>query len=209
MNDLTPVVFGHCLQQLLHYIVATRTRHPTTPIYLIKTDWNRAFRRGHLSPPDAAASSCLATKDIILVSLRMTFGGRPNPSCWSDISEAACDLINALQTLPHIDLAEFRDQLPLPIPTKKPLPPDIPFAPAKSLSVEIEPNDCGKTDNYIDNAIGVILDLCNNVEQLAELMPLVHSSSVSSVAQSMTKNHYLGNASYPSPNSSQKGPQKK
>jgi hypothetical protein len=39
--------------------------------------------------------------------------------------------------------------------------------------VEIEPNDCGKTDNYIDDAIGIVADLLNNVERLAELMPLI------------------------------------
>jgi hypothetical protein len=170
---LTPVLFGHCFQRLLHYIIAVRIRHPTTRIYMLKTDWNRAFRRASLSAPDAAASSCLATNDIILLSLRMTFGGRPNPSCWSDFSEAACDLINALQTLPHLDLAEFRQLIPAPIPEKKPLPNNVPFATAKALSVDIEPNDCGKADNYIDDAIGIVPDFQDNVERLSQLMPLV------------------------------------
>ena len=103
----------------------------------------------------------------------MTFGGRPNPSCWSNFSKAACDLINTLQTLPHLDLAEFCKLIPTPIPKKKPLPDDVPLATAKALSVDIEPKNCGKADNYIDDAIGVVPDFKDNVEQLAKLIPLV------------------------------------
>jgi hypothetical protein len=62
MSEVNPVVFGWCLSRLLHYIVDLRRCHPTK-IFLMKTDWNRAFRRGHLSAPDAAASSCLATPE--------------------------------------------------------------------------------------------------------------------------------------------------
>jgi hypothetical protein len=98
MSEVNPVVFGWCLSRLLHYIVNLQRRHPSTKIFLRKTVWNRAFQQGHLSAPNAAASSCLATPEIFLLSLPMTFGGRANPSKWSNISESACDLANALQT---------------------------------------------------------------------------------------------------------------
>jgi hypothetical protein len=69
MDIVNPVVFGWCLSRILHYIVDLRRRHPSTKIFLAKTDWNRAFRRGHLSAPDAAASSCLETPETFLLSL--------------------------------------------------------------------------------------------------------------------------------------------
>ncbi|KAI2501553.1 hypothetical protein MHU86_12930 [Fragilaria crotonensis] len=34
--------------------------------------------------------------DLLLVALRMTFGGAPNPSQWSDVSEMITDLANDL-----------------------------------------------------------------------------------------------------------------
>jgi hypothetical protein len=97
MSEVNPVVFGWCLSPLLHYIVDLPRRHPSTKIFLMKTDWNnRAFRRGHLSAPDA---------------------GRANPSEWSNILESACDLVNALQTLPR-ELPPR--ELPPPNPSKIP-----------------------------------------------------------------------------------------
>ena len=34
--------------------------------------------------------------DLLLVALRMTFGGAPNPSQWSDVSDVITDLANDL-----------------------------------------------------------------------------------------------------------------
>ncbi len=170
MREVNPIVFGWCLSRLLHYIVDLRRRQPCTKIFLMKTDWNRAFQRGHLSAPDAAASSCLATPETFLLSLRMTFGGRANPiSEWSNISESACDLVNALQTLPNFHPESYLHL----IPTKSPLDEDIPFKQAGHLLVNIEENDCGKSDIYLDDNIGIAPDLRDNVRRLSIIMPLV------------------------------------
>ena len=37
---------------------------------------------------------CMSIDDLLLVALRMTFGGAPNPSQWSDVSEVITDLAN-------------------------------------------------------------------------------------------------------------------
>jgi hypothetical protein len=173
MSEVNPVVVGWCLSGLLHYIVDLRRRQPCTKIFLMKTDWNRAFQRGHLSAPDAAASSCLATPETCLLSLRMTFGGRANPSEWSNISESACGLVNALQTLPNFHPESYLHLTPAKIPTKSPLDEDIPFKQAGHLSVNIEENDCGKSDIYLDDNIGIAPDLQDNVRPLSIIMPLV------------------------------------
>jgi hypothetical protein len=119
----------------------------------MKTDWNRAFQQGHLSAPDAVASSCLATPNTFLLSLQMTFGGRANLSKWSNISESACNLVNALQTLPNFHPESYLHLIPAKIPTKSPLDDDIPFKQAGHLSVNIEGNDCGKSDIYLDDKL--------------------------------------------------------
>jgi hypothetical protein len=166
MNKVNPVVFGWCFSRLLHYIVNLQKRHPS---FLMKTDWNRAFRQGHLCAPDVAASSCLATLETFLLSLQMTFGGRANPSKWSNIPEAACDLVNALQTLPNFQPESYLHLITAKIPTKTPLDKDIPFKQAGNLSVDIEENDCSKSDNNI----GIASNLQDNVRQLSIIMPLV------------------------------------
>ena len=103
----------------------------------------------------------------------MTFGGAPNPSKWSDLSEGACDLINLLMLDTNWDLIGLLKYIPIEIPTMKPLADDIPFAPAKPLAVHIEENDSGKCNNYIDDAIGAVPDFANNVCRMAIIMPLV------------------------------------
>ena len=103
----------------------------------------------------------------------MTFGGAPNPSRWSDLSKGACDLINLLMLDTKWDLLGLLQYIPIEIPTMKPLADDIPFATAEPLAFEIEDNDSGKCDNYINDAIGAVPDFGNNVCRIAITMPLV------------------------------------
>ena len=103
----------------------------------------------------------------------MTFGGRANPSEWSNISEAACDLVNTLQTLPNFQPEHYLHLIPAKIPPQSPLNEDIPYKQAEQLSVYIEPNDCGKSDIYLDDNIGIAPDLRDNVRRLSVIMPLV------------------------------------
>ncbi len=49
----------------------------------------------HLQGKKAVKSST-CTAGMKLEALRMTFGGAPNPSQWSDISEVIADLANDL-----------------------------------------------------------------------------------------------------------------
>ena len=186
-DKLSPVTFGHCLSRILHYIVDVRCRHPKTPIYLMKVDWSKAFRRLHASAPDAAGSSCLVDDDIFLLSLRLTFGGASNPSRFSDFSQSSCDLVNALQRCPDVDPEAYLHLLPLPVPPKNPLPPTFPFGQARQLSVTLATNDFGSAENFLDDGIGIVPDLessphkknqegnniSNRVRRLSILMPLV------------------------------------
>ena len=170
---LQVVVYSHCLPRLLHQIIDYRLRHPGIPILIVKGDYKSAFRRGHLQIAEGLASSCQVTDEIILISLRMTFGGAPNPSRWGDISEPACDLVNELLRSEEWSPEEFEPFIPIEIPKAAYLPKDIPFAQAKPLSVHIPPSDVGKCDVFIDDKIGITPDLGNNVRRLATIIPLV------------------------------------
>jgi hypothetical protein len=94
-EDLTPARFGRALLRLLHYICLLRRRHPSERLLLTKVDCKSAYRRIHLMA-ETALKACTVIAGILLVALRLTFGGAPNPSQWSDVSEVAVDLANDL-----------------------------------------------------------------------------------------------------------------
>ncbi|MGL4350294.1 MAG: hypothetical protein ACRCT2_06995, partial [Plesiomonas shigelloides] len=156
---LSPTVFGHCFSRILHYIADLRHRHPSRPIYLMKTDWSKAFRRLHGSSADSASSCCLVDDQIFLLFTRLTFGGGGNPSQFSDFSETTCDLINALQRCSSFDPEKYLHHLPLLVPDKSPLADHQPFSPAFPLSIQLEMNDFGKAENFLDDSIGIVADL--------------------------------------------------
>ena len=94
-QHLTPCRYGTALRRFLHFIVDLRRRHPTTRILLTKLDFKAAYRRLHLAPT-TAVQSAVTFDEFALVALRLTFGGAPCPSYWSDISEITCDTCNQL-----------------------------------------------------------------------------------------------------------------
>ena len=94
-DELPPCMFGFCLLRIIHYIVHTRFRHPTTRILIGKYDIKSAYRRAHLSAK-TAAESLMIFEGILYLALRMTFGGAPCPALWSCLSEPICDVANDL-----------------------------------------------------------------------------------------------------------------
>jgi hypothetical protein len=68
------------------------------------------------------------------------------------------------------------DQLFLTIKKPDPLPDSIDFALAQEIAVEIPSNDIGKVDIYIDDTIGIGLDLEDNVRRVQKAVPLIITS---------------------------------
>jgi hypothetical protein len=93
--ELTPARFGRALMRLLHYVCLLRRRFPGERLLLTKVDCKSAYRRIHLRAT-TALKACTVFAGMLLVALRLTFGGAPNPSQWSDVSEVAVDLANDL-----------------------------------------------------------------------------------------------------------------
>jgi hypothetical protein len=103
----------------------------------------------------------------------MTFGGAPCPALWGIISDTIADSCNALIHNPHWDHELLFDQLSASIADPMPLPRTMSFTPAQELAMDIPINDIGKVDMYIDDTIGVALDLANNTKRAQNAMPLI------------------------------------
>jgi hypothetical protein len=106
------------------------------------------------------------------MALRLTFGGSPCPSLWGIISETINDLCNALITNVHWDHTNLYDPISDQLSEICNLPDDIPFHPARDLSVSLPINDVGLTDVYIDDINGIAPDIGTNASRVNRAIAL-------------------------------------
>jgi hypothetical protein len=92
---LTPARLGRALFRFLHYTCKLQRQFPDQRPLITKVDCKSAYWRVHLQVKTAVKSST-CTAGMLLVALRITFGGAPNLSQWSDVSEVIGDLANDL-----------------------------------------------------------------------------------------------------------------
>jgi hypothetical protein len=164
---LPPIMYSFVVSRLAHYIINTRLLHPDTMIYLCKVDLDATYRRCSLS--SRTAMECLTVyKDLLLIALRLTFGGAPGPNLWGVISESIADISNAILQNNSWNYSTFFDPLSGTIEEPLSLPDDIPLASAKKLSVTLPLNEKG----YIDDNIGVTPDLGDNLLRMKRVIPL-------------------------------------
>ena len=78
MSAYTEMIFGWCLPRILHFIVAIRNKFPLLRILIAKYDYSDAYRRIAHSA-STAAQTIAVHAGLAYLSLRLTFGGRPNP----------------------------------------------------------------------------------------------------------------------------------
>jgi hypothetical protein len=112
----------------------------------------------HLSA-GMAANCVTVVRDLAYVSLRLTFGGRPYPSLWSDFSETITDLSNAIANDESWDPEKLCSPLQHLIPKTVAEPDDNPFEQTLPMSIEIPKSDgLYKSDVFIDEIISVVID---------------------------------------------------
>ena len=156
-SALTPCMFGRALMRYIHFIVALRLAFPNEKILQTKIDCKSAYCRLH-HHWSAALQACIVFGSLLLMSLRLTFGGAPNPSRWSDVSELICDLANDLVRHPgydpQTDVSPHQDKLPV-----DPILEDdtVAFASAIPLAVNVPMDSKPKFDCYIDDIFGAML----------------------------------------------------
>lgn len=86
MDQIPPCEFGMALRRFLHMIHKARLDHPTTKIYLLKTDLDSAYRRMHVNPSIALKQVSIIGK-IAYISCRLPFGSSPAPALYSVMSD--------------------------------------------------------------------------------------------------------------------------
>lgn len=170
-EHLPPCKYGRCLKRLLNYIASLCLRHPSTPIYLSKFDFDTAFRRCHISPQTAFESCCIL-ENFLFISLHLPFGGIPCPNLWESFSQPICDIANELIQNSQWDHKKLFDPISLHLSVPKRLPPETPLGHALPLAIEIPENDLGKGNIYIDDSIFVCPDLLNNTDRISRAVPL-------------------------------------
>jgi hypothetical protein len=139
MDELVACRFGWALLRIMHLVTSLRQRNPTTPIYIQKVDWSKAYRREHYSASTAleCATQC---GDLFLVPLRLTFGGSSNASEFCNCSETVCDITNELLHCDDWDPSELHSSIQSQIPpTPLTLDSSIPFAAALPLAIDVPP----------------------------------------------------------------------
>jgi hypothetical protein len=159
-EKLSPCLFGAVNRRLINWTCAARHRYPNIKIKSGKTDFKSAYRREHLAATEALSSSAqIPEKNLLLIPLRLTFGGTACPSEWCSISEMVTDLANAILHEPDWDPHELFAPELLSIPTRPELPDEIPFGQAEELIVNVPLNEKGQNEMFIDDNCALTLDL--------------------------------------------------
>jgi hypothetical protein len=170
-EELPPIRYSYVLLRSIHYILSLRHRHPTTKIFICKFDIDAAYRHCTFSSRTAFESLTIFA-GLLLVALRMTFGGAPCPSIWGVISEVTTDLGNSLLQNNYWDHSVIYDSISDQIDEPNSLSELFPFCQSKELSVEIPANNRGKIDIYIDDLIGIAPDIADSPIRVIRAIPL-------------------------------------
>jgi hypothetical protein len=107
------------------------------------------------------------------MALRMTFGGTPCPSMWGYISDTLANIANSIIHNEFWDPSDLHVDISKSLADPLPLPVDIKFHPAQQLADHLPTNDIGKVDIYIDDSIGIALDIDDNPRRVSYAIPLV------------------------------------
>ena len=166
MQELSPCQYGHMFLRCIHYIMQIRLTNPNLPIVMQKVDFKSAYRRVHLNA--STATQCMSQikhpdhPHIVLLPIRLTFGGSACPSEWCVVSEMVTDLANRILNHKPWDPAILKPTLADKVPTTSLLPQDIPFAQGRPLLM-VDPSiaeETGQADVYVDDicTIGLLRD---------------------------------------------------
>ena len=169
MERYPDMVYGWCLQRILHYLAALRSSFPSQRIYLSKFDYSDAYKRLSQSPK-ATASTVVRFGKVAYFCWRMVFGGSPNPAGFSCFSEILTDLANEIAMSgysPEMGTCEtVRDSHSIPKDTEDPSSP-IGVAIRPALEEMTSYRDC-----FIDDVIDCHLGTKENLHRAPHVVQL-------------------------------------
>jgi hypothetical protein len=190
MGAYPEMIYGWCLPRIVHYIVSLRIHNPGLRILISKYDYSDAYRRIAHSAR-AATQTVSVNGDTAFVSLRLTFGGSPNPPTWCMFSELVTDLANEISQCRDWDPEELRSPAQPSTPKPVRLPSEIPIAAGREMAVIVPPPlRGGKVDGFIDDLINVFADTPENCARQPHVVPL---------AMHVTSRPHAGDAEEPVP----------
>ena len=179
MTAYTEMIYGWCLPRILHYIVALRLKFPSKIIFICKYDYSDAYRR--VAHSASAAVQTISVHDgRAYLSVRLTFGGRPNPPTWCTFSEVATDLSNEISQCGEWDPSTLHSPAQPSAPEPQRLPSNLAVEPGRKMavSIPIDENRPGRVDDFIDDLINVFVDTPVNCKLQPHVVPLaIHITS--------------------------------
>ena len=95
LSILSPCQYGQCLRRVIHSILRIRVENEGKIIYVIKYDFEAAYRRLHVFPAHAVMT-IIVVKCLAYLLTRLPFGATCGPSRYSEISESMFDTANDL-----------------------------------------------------------------------------------------------------------------
>ena len=169
-ESLPPTTYGFALLRFIHLIHHIRRHNPKKRILMMKTDFDKAYRRLHTHPRIAA--KCIAewitaesdnnkiTKREFIAAIltRLPFGSTPAPAEFSICSEMIFDLANDLLHCPYWDPDELTHPHRALIEEPEYLPDEIPFAEALEADVKLPKSQKAGTEGYIDDGATAALE---------------------------------------------------
>jgi hypothetical protein len=133
LEDFMPCMFGKALLRMVNWYVAARRKFPNKRIFASKIDFKSAFRRCHLNAKTALQTCThLPEEELAIVSLRLSFGGRPCPQEWGVLAEPICDLTNTILKSDDWDPKDLFSPYQHLVPEKQPLHETVPFGKPKN-----------------------------------------------------------------------------
>lgn len=166
---LEPCEYGHAFRRFIHGIHDIRRRHPSTKIWMNKTDLDAAYRRIHANA--SAAVTCItAIEEIAYLTIRLPFGASPAPTKFSLVSDMIGDLAIDIALCESWNPEELRSSFNLDFPPIQ-VHDSIPFAEADPLAVSLPPRDI-VGDNFIDDLFQGCVDMADNTERIKHAVPL-------------------------------------
>jgi hypothetical protein len=159
-EKLMPCYFERAIKRLINWAVAAHRKYPNKRILTTKLDIKAAYRRCHLNVMTAIQTCTqLSTEGLALMMLQLTFGGTPCPAEWGSIAESICDLVNEIPLRDEWEPLSLFSPAQHLVPEKTHLTEDIPFGIGREQVVDIPVDPRGKIDIYIDDFVGLTVDI--------------------------------------------------
>jgi hypothetical protein len=96
-EELLPCMFGACIKRIVNWTITACRLFPNIPILASKINFKSTFQRCHLNASTAIQTCTQLVKiGILLMMLRLSFGGKPCPFEWGIISKTIWDLANVI-----------------------------------------------------------------------------------------------------------------